>query len=86
MFKTLRILFTLLSALCVAIVLPVGTFFGLTYALICVALAFVFFVSMLYFKGKHEETTNENQTPSADFLDSSSENTNTLDNSEKSDK
>ncbi|MBE5753676.1 MAG: hypothetical protein E7343_06425 [Clostridiales bacterium] len=86
MFKTLRILFTLLSALCVAIVLPVGTFLGLTYALICVALAFVFFVLMLYFKGKHEETLTENQTPTVDFLDSPSKNENKAENLEKSDK
>lgn len=69
MFQTLRIIFTLLSALCVALVLPVGAFAGLTYALICVALAFVFFVIMLYFKSKQEQS-NPDDAPTPDFMKS----------------
>jgi len=41
---------------------------------------------MLYFKGKHEETLTENQTPTVDFLDSPSKNENKAENLEKSDK
>lgn len=73
MFQTLRIIFTILSALCVAVVLPVGAFAGLTYALIFVALAFVFFVVMLFFKNKQEELETERTTEKPDFITNSTD-------------
>ena len=68
MFQTLRIVFTLLSALCVAVVIPVGVFGGFTASVVCAGLAFTFFLAMLYFKGKQEQSTPESSEPTPDFL------------------
>ena len=73
MFQTLRIVFTILSALCVLAVMPVGAFVGLPYALICVAAAFVFYVVMLYFKTKQEQSNLENAPPTPDFFSTPSD-------------
>ena len=54
MYLKLRILFTILSAICIAIAIPVGTAKGLTGVLICAGLAFAFYLIMLTFKLKHE--------------------------------
>ncbi len=80
MYQTLRIIFTLLSALCVAIVLPVGVFLSLEWAIGCAVGAFIFFVIMLYFKQKQEESNPENKDP--DFMDNNQKNEKT----DKSDK
>lgn len=63
--KTLRILFTVLSALCVAAFLPVGSLAGWSYAAICAAGAFCFFALMLLCK---QSQTNAERTPPP-FLD-----------------
>lgn len=54
MYLKLRILFTVLSAICIAIAIPVGVTAGLTGVLICAGLAFAFYLVMLFFKGKQE--------------------------------
>ena len=64
--KVLRIIFTILSALCLAAILPAGTFGGLPHALICAAGAGVFFLFVLLFK-KLQEKKSPNE-PEPDFL------------------
>ena len=71
MYLTLRILFTILSAICVAIAIPVGVWFNFTATVVCAALAFVFYLVMLTFKLKHESLNpsekveqGEEKTPS----------------------
>ena len=54
MYLKLRVLFTILSALCVAATIPVGVALGFMGAVICAALAFMFYLVMLTFKLKHE--------------------------------
>ena len=54
MYKHLRIFFTILSALCAAIALPAGTFFGFIGAILFALGAFAFFLIMLFFKQKQE--------------------------------
>ena len=58
MLVKLRILFTILAALCVAAVVPVGTFFGMIGAMICVVLGIMFFSIMLGFKNAQEKKEN----------------------------
>ena len=53
--KTLRILFTILSAICIAAVLPLGAFLGFTWAIALGLLAFFFYLLMLYCKKIQEE-------------------------------
>ena len=60
--KTLRILFTVLSALCVAAFLPVGSLAGWSYAAICAAGALCFFALMLLCK---QSQTNAERAPRA---------------------
>ena len=62
----LRIIFTILSALCLAAILPAGTFGGLPHALICAAGAGVFFLFVLLFKKLQEKKNPQNPEP--DFL------------------
>ncbi len=64
--KVLRIIFTILSALCLAAILPAGTFGGLPHALICAVSAGVFFLFVLLFK-KLQEKKNPKE-PESDFL------------------
>lgn len=54
MYLKLRILFAILSAICVGVAIPVGIVLGLTGVLICAGLAFAFYLMMLTFKDKHE--------------------------------
>ena len=60
--KTLRILFTVLSAACIAACLPVGSLAGWGYAAICAAGAFCFFALMLLCK---QSQNNAERTPTA---------------------
>ncbi len=46
----LQIIFTIISALFIAAVLPIGAFFGWTYAIICALGAVFFYVAMLHCK------------------------------------
>ena len=54
MFLKLQILFAILSAVCVAVAIPVGVALGFMGAVICAALAFICYLVMLTFKLKHE--------------------------------
>lgn len=69
MFLKLRILFTILSAICIAAVFPVGIFFDVVPAVICAGAGALFFLIMLFFKKKQElrENPPEKQN-SADFF------------------
>lgn len=60
--KTLRILFTVLSALCLAAFLPVGALAGWGYAAICAAGALCFFTLMMICK---QNQLNAERTPTA---------------------
>ena len=60
MYLTLRILFTILSAICIAIAIPVGVWFNFTATVVCAALAFVFYLVMLTFKLKHKALNSSN--------------------------
>ena len=62
MYLKLRILFTILSAICVAIAIPAGVWFDFTATIICAALAFMFYLIMLTFKLKHESLNPANPT------------------------
>ena len=61
MFLKLQILFAILSAVCVAVAIPVGVVLGFMGAVICAALAFLCYLVMLTFKLKHE-SLNSNST------------------------
>ena len=54
MFLKLRILFTVLAAVCATLVLPVGTWFDLGWAIGVVLLGVAFFFLMLICKQKQE--------------------------------
>ncbi len=69
MFKTLRILFTFFSAICIALIIPIGAFFDWFWAIGCALLALLFFVIMLIFKQSHENQEQQN-APSNDFITS----------------
>ncbi|MBQ7323831.1 MAG: hypothetical protein IJW96_04635 [Clostridia bacterium] len=77
MFYKLRILFTILSAICLAALLPIGTFWGLAGFIPTALLAAIFFVLMLLCKQEQEKrepkpeedltqeenSSNENELP-----------------------
>ena len=71
---TLRIIFTILSALCLAAILPAGTFGGLPYVFICAGGAGIFFLLMLLCKRVQESKQPKEKTP--DFLNSDKKNEN----------
>lgn len=60
MFKTLRIIFTVISALFAAAVFPIGFFGGLTWALAAAVIAFLFFGLMLLCKQSQEAQEKKN--------------------------
>ena len=62
MYLKLRVLFAILSALCVAATIPVGVAVGFTGAVVCAALAFLFYLVMLTFKLKQESLDGEPAT------------------------
>ena len=65
----LRILFTVLAALCVAALIPVGTIVSWTAAIFCALGGFLFFGLMLICKQKTDETNSSaTQEPQADFF------------------
>ena len=62
--KTLRIIFTILCAICLAVAMPLGTFFDWLWALPCLLLAGIFFMLMWICKGA-QENQERKQTPPA---------------------
>ncbi len=55
MFLKLRIICTVIAASFAAAVLPVGTWLGLTWAIVAAVVAGVFFMLMLIFKQEQEK-------------------------------
>ena len=55
MYLKLRIIFTILSALCLAVILPATALGGLTYLVLFGGGALAFFLAMLICKQKQEE-------------------------------
>ena len=67
--KTLRILFTILSAVCLAALPLVGIFGGMDFVAIPLLGAGVFFLLMLFCKNKQEQQEErEHPTVVADYL------------------
>ena len=68
MAKVLRIVCTILCALCVLAVFPVGTFLDFGYAAIIAFIAGAFFGLMLIFKKWQERGEQGPPAPKADFF------------------
>lgn len=68
MYLKLRILFTILSAVCLAVVLPATAMFGWLYLGIFGGGALVFFLAMLLCKQSQENQEKKNDPDEPDFL------------------
>lgn len=68
MFLKLRILFTILSAICLALILPATAFLGWQYLGIFGGGALLFFLAMLLCKQKQEESEPLEKSDGPDFL------------------
>ncbi len=68
MLVTLRILFTVISAVFVASILPVGAFLGWGWAGACGLFAVLFFVLMLLCKQSQEFKERDEKRFSEDFI------------------
>ena len=75
MFYKLRILFTVLSALCLIALLPMGTFFGLSAFIPTALCAGIFFFVMLFCKQEQEKREPEQEENSTKEQISSKEDT-----------
>ena len=77
--KILQIVFTIISALCVAAVLPVGAFLGFTWAIVLALVAFTFYLLMLTCKqaqiAKEAETKKDDSSAQEEITPSVSDNT-----------
>ena len=62
MFLKLRIIFTVLSAICIATIPPIGAFLDLTWALLVAIFAFAFFLAMLICKQEQEKREASEKT------------------------
>ena len=71
--KPLRILFTCISALFIAAVLPIGAIFSWAWAGVCAVGAFIFYFLMLFCKQKQEEQEANNQPPEPSSAETSEE-------------
>lgn len=80
MYKTLRIIFTVLSAICIAAAFPVFIFFKEIPGIICVVVALLFFVLMMLFKSLQEMNEPTSTTDAEISSDTQNEN---LENTEK---
>ena len=70
MYLKLRILFTILSAICLAVVIPAGVMLDQIYFFICGGGAAVFFLAMLICKQKQEELEPPSKIDNnTDFVD-----------------
>lgn len=82
MYLKLRVIFTILAAICLAAIIPIGTFWDFTPAIICAAAGGLFFLLMLFCKNKQEKQENPpSQENKADFFNPAN-----TDDSSKSDK
>ena len=81
MYKNLRIIFTILSAICVAAVLPIGAFWQFNAAITFAAAAGVFYILMLICKQKQEELESKNQSTAPLNSDAQKEKTTTAEES-----
>ena len=63
----LRVVFTILSALCLGALLPVFAF-GWQYSVLCGAAAFLFFILMLICKQAQERAENKQEPNKPDFI------------------
>ena len=68
MFLTLRIIFTVISAIFIAVAIPVGAIFGFDKAIFCVIAAFFCYCLMLLFKRKQENLVEQSQPKEPDFF------------------
>jgi fatty acid desaturase len=69
MFLKLRVIFTILSAICIAAIFPVGIFWDFVPAVICALAAGLFFFIMLFCKKQQEKQENPPQEQNdADFF------------------
>ena len=80
MYKNLRIIFTVISALCIAAILPVGAFWQFNAAITLAALAGIFYFAMLICKQKQEELEAKDQSDAP--LSSGEQKTDAEDNEE----
>ena len=69
MFKTLRIVFTILSAICVLAIFPVGAILNFTWAFITALGAGLFYLLMLICK-KRQEFSEGKSKDEPDFFNS----------------
>ena len=74
MWKILRIIFTILCAVCLVALLPIGAWGDLPWVLGILLAAAVFFMAMLFCKSKQEELERPDQ-PKPDFLNPSEKET-----------
>ena len=75
MYLKLRIVFTVLAALCLAVALPIGTFFGLGWAGLCGFSALLFFGLMLLCKQSQEFQAQKQQPKTPDFFSAKTDKT-----------
>ena len=68
MFKNLRIIFTILSALCLAAILPASTFWSWVGVVICAVGAGFFYVLMIMCKDAQEKQEKKDEPAPADFF------------------
>lgn len=68
MYLKLRILFTILSAVCLAVVIPATALFGWLWLGVFGGGAALFYLLMLYFKRLQEAQESKNAEPEPDFL------------------
>ena len=81
MFLKLRVFFTILSAVCIAAVIPFGAFFGWLWAGMTALFAFLFFVLMLLCKQSQE--FGENKRFDDSFINESQNSTETAQKEDK---
>ncbi len=80
MYKHLRIIFTILSAICIAAVIPVGALLGWSAAIYCALGALLFFLVMMICKQKQissedseQENTEISENTTAEITENDSE-------------
>ena len=72
MYKNLRIIFTILSAICLAAILPASAFWSWVGVVFCVVGAGVFWMLMLICKDAQEKQEKKDEPTPADFFNPAS--------------